>query len=386
MILSKMFTFRWLTAALILLAAIASQAQDGNDDSIDMANLKRLAGQGNADAQFELGVCYLRGAGVAKDFAKGAEWLKKASDQHHLPAINALGTVHEEGLGVEKDEKKAFELYQRAAKFGLALAQQNLAECYESGRGVEKDEKAALEWLEKAAQQDFGPSQAAYAWKLEKGAGGAEKNTKEAAVWYLKAAQDKGNMGGITGAMTHLAYLYYTGVGVPLDYRRAEAWYRRAARTGDPWALNDIAWFLAVCPDESFHSADEAVEYARTALEKMTVQDYQVVDTLAAALARSGQYGEAVQAQAKAIVLFTQDREKSKSQTPEDRAKLEKELADRLESYKQQKAFIEKNPPPEEGTKPLIEDRILQEEQIPRRKPKADPNRANPDRRSPVIS
>jgi hypothetical protein len=121
-------------------------------------------------------------------------------------------------------------------------------------------------------------------------------------------------------------------------------------------------------------------------LEKMKDQDYQVVDTLAAALARSGQFGEAVQAQAKAIVMFTQDRDKATKQTPEERAKLEKELADRLENYKQQKAFIEKNPPPEEGTKPLIEDRILQEEQIPRRKPKRDPRENDPDRRSPVIS
>jgi TPR repeat protein len=243
---------------------------------------------------------------------------------------------------------------------------------------VEKNEKEAVKWIERAAQQDFAPSQAAYAWKLEKGEG-IDKNTRAAAGWYLKASQ-----GGLVRAMTHLAYMYYTGTGVPLDYRRAEAWYRRAARSEDPWARNDVAWFLAVCPDENFHDGDAAVDFARDALEKMPQQDYQVVDTLAAALARSGQFGEAVQLQMKAIVMFGKD--DAKQQTPEDREKLEKELMDRLEGYKKQTPYVEKlAAPPESGTKPLVEDRILQEEIVPRKKPKTTPKSNKPDGRSPVV-
>ena len=189
--------------------------------------------------------------------------------------------------------------------------------------------------------------------------------------------------GGLIRAMTHLAYLYYTGTGVPLDYRRAEAWYRRAARTEDPWARNDLAWFLAVCPDNSFHDGEMAVDYARSALEKMTKQDYQVVDTMAAALARSGKFGEAMQLQMKALVMFADDKEKD--YTPEERAKLEKELQDRLDHYKKQKAFVEKNPAPEGNTKPLVEDRILQEEPVQRRKPKSEPKGGDDDNRKPVV-
>jgi hypothetical protein len=277
-----------------------------------------------------------------------------------------------------KDAKKAFEWYEKAAKYGFPLAQKNLAECYQNGKGVEKDPKEALKWIERAAQQDFPPAQAAFAWKLEKGEG-VEKNTREAAGWYLKAAQ-----GGLVGAMTHLAYLYYTGIGVPLDYRRAEAWYRRAARSESAWARNDIAWFLAVCPDESFHDGESAVDFARDALARMPDQDYQVVDTLAAALARAGQYGEAVQIQTKAVLMFGED--KSKEQTAEQREKLEKELLDRLESYRKQLPYVEKQAaPPEQGTTPLVEDRILQEEIVPRKKPKSSPNERKPDRRAPVV-
>lgn len=370
---------RWLTAvaSFLLLTAVAP-AQEA--ESFDPSVLRRLAENGNPDAQFELGIRFLGGEGVEKDEKKAAEWLQKSADQHNLPAMNALGTLYEEGVGVGKDEKRAFEWYEKAARYGFALAQQNLAECYENGKGVAKNADEAMKWLERAAHQDFPPSQAAYAWKLEKGEG-VTKNTKEAAVWYLKAAQ-----AGLVRAMTHMAYLYYTGTGVPLDYRRAEAWYRRAAKSEDAWARNDIAWFLAVCPDENFHDGESAVDFARSALEKMKEEDYQVVDTLAAAHARAGQFGEAVQLQAKAIVLFGRDNDKP--YTAEERGKLAKELEDRLESYRKQKAFIEKTPPPEAGTKPLIEDRILQEEVVPRKKRRPAPTDEEEEtkgRRSPVV-
>lgn len=378
---SRMKPFRhWILAALALVALpLFSQNASGDQgDGVDIAALQQLADRGNADAQFELGIRFLGGEGIGKDDKKAAEWLQKAADQHNLAAMNALGTLHEEGIGFAKDEKKAFEWYEKAAKYGFPLAQQNLAECYDAGKGVSKDTMEAMKWLERAAHQDFAPSQAAYAWKLEKGSG-IEKNTQAAAGWYLKAAQN-----GLIRAMTHLAYLYYTGTGVPLDYRRAEAWYRRAARSEDPWARNDLAWFLSVCPDDSFHDGSTAVEYAQSALEKMTKQDYQVVDTLAAALARAGKYGEAVQLQTKALVMFSEDKEKE--YTPEERAKLEKELGERLTGYKDQNPFTEKDPKPEAGAKPLVEDRILQEEIVPRKKPKTTPKTDDgEDRRKPVV-
>ena len=59
-----------------------------------------------------------------------------------------------------------------------------------------------------------------------------------------------------------------------------------------------------------------------------------------------------------------------KTVTPEERVKLEKELLDRLSLYKKQCPYTEKNPEAEVGTKPMIDDRILQEQDIPRRNKK----------------
>ncbi|MFZ4764406.1 MAG: tetratricopeptide repeat protein [Roseimicrobium sp.] len=367
----------WCFAAALALLVPSLKAQQHPSEPFDVAALEQLAERGNSDAQFELGIRYLGGEGLPKNEKKAVEWLQKAAEQHSLPAMNALGTLSEEGIGLPKNEKAAVEWYEKAAKYGFPLAQQNLAECYDAGRGVDKNPEEAVKWLERAAHQDFPTAQAAYAWKLERGEGVA-KDTKQAATWYLKAAQ-----AGLIRAMTHMAYLYYTGTGVPLDYRRAEAWYRRAARSEDPWARNDLAWFLSVCPDGAFHDGEAAVDFARSALEKLERQDYQVVDTLAAALARDGKFGEAVQLQNKAIGMFTDD--KDKEYTPEERAKLDQELQERLARYKTQQAFTEKTPAPEADTKPLVEDRILQEEDVPRRKPSVKPKDDEEEARKPVV-
>lgn len=360
----------WICAALLLVPGVRAQ-----EDRFDAEALRQLAERGNADAQFELGVRLLGGEGLPKDPARAAEWLQKAAAQRNLGAMNAMGTLYEEGVGVPKDEKKAFEWYEKSANYGFPLAQLNLSECYESGKGVAKDEAKAVEWLERAAHQEFAPAQAAYAWKLEHGKG-VTRNAARAAAWYLKAAQQ-----GLVAAQTHLAYLYYTGAGVPLDYRRAEAWYRFAARSEDPWAHNDLAWFLSTCPDERHHDAEAALEYARSATDKLSNKRYEVVDTLAAAFARAGKFGEAVQTEMKALVMLAED--KTRSLTPEERAKLEKELTDRLNLYRKRRPFADEPPKPEADTKPMIEDRILQEQELPRRR-KPSPGREDSQR--PVVS
>ena len=359
-------------AAAVVLAILAgstgvsvAQSEPGQARPFDPAALKQLAERGSADAQFEYGIRLLGGEWLPNDEKKAAEWLTKAAAQSHLPAMNALGTLCEEGVGLPKDSKKAFEWYKKAAQYGLPLAQQNLAECYDFGKGVDKDPAEAAKWLLRAANQDFPPAQAQYAWKLEHGKG-VEKNARDAAVWYLKAAQQ-----GLVAAMTHLAYLYYTGEGVPLDYRRAEAWYRMAAKSEDPWAHNDLAWFLATCPDESFHDPEGAIEFARSAVNKLTDRRYEVIDTLAASLARSGQFGEAVQTQMKAIMRLSEDKEKEV--TADERAKLEEELAERLASYRKRTPFTEKDHgAAKSNLKPLLDDRILQEVEKPRKKRKTE--------------
>ena len=52
--------------------------------------LTKLAEDGNAAAQTELGNVYVHGEGVAQDFAAAVRWFRKAAEQGDAAAENSL--------------------------------------------------------------------------------------------------------------------------------------------------------------------------------------------------------------------------------------------------------------------------------------------------------
>jgi TPR repeat protein len=57
-----------------------------------------LADQGNALAQFNLGLLYHEGRGVSQDYAQAVTWFRKAADQGDAEAQAALGAMYANGL------------------------------------------------------------------------------------------------------------------------------------------------------------------------------------------------------------------------------------------------------------------------------------------------
>ena len=331
------------------------KAQFGQFGDVAGESLKSEAEEGDAEAQFQYGLRLLTGQGGEKvSKAQGAAWIQKAAKQDHDKAMHILGILYEEGEGLGQDFKKAAEWQLKASEKGLAEAQMRLALLYDQGKGVEKDEAAAAEWAMQAATQGHAPAQALYALKLVRG-DGVPKNSAKAAVWFLRSAQE-----GNGFSQRQLAYLYYTGEGVPVYYARCEAWYRRAASNEeDVWALNDLAWFLATCPDEKFHRGEEAVVIAKAAVKTLQgnsgEQRHEMVDTMAAALARSGKFGEAVVWQKRCLTLLKEDGDLP----AEERTKLQKEFEERLKLYTERKAYSDKPNAPKTKGEPLPSDDVL---------------------------
>ncbi len=87
---------------------------------------QKAAEQGNASAQYNLGVMYDNGQGVKKDYKKAIELYKKAAEQGNASAQSNLGVMYYYGRGVKKDKIKAYQLMMKAAKQGNVLAQSNL--------------------------------------------------------------------------------------------------------------------------------------------------------------------------------------------------------------------------------------------------------------------
>jgi hypothetical protein len=113
---------------------------------------RKAADLGVARAQFNVGLMYDSGQGVARDYAQAVIWYRKAANQGLAPAQNNLGSLYENGQGVARDYAQAMSWFRKAADQGYAVAQSNVGEMYEKGLGVPKDIAQATVWYEKAAE------------------------------------------------------------------------------------------------------------------------------------------------------------------------------------------------------------------------------------------
>jgi hypothetical protein len=129
----------------------------GRGDYAEAVALWRpLAEQGNASAQFGLGLAYDRGRGVPEDPALAAQWYARAA-QWGLPEANFnLGNLYLSGRGVTRDEREAARLFERAARRGMPEAQFNLGFAYETGAGVARDLPRAAAWYAQAGARGVG--------------------------------------------------------------------------------------------------------------------------------------------------------------------------------------------------------------------------------------
>ena len=114
---------------------------------------RKAAGQGNATAQFNLGVMYANGRGVPQDYVEALIWYRLAADHGDAAAQNNLGEMYKKGQGVPQNYAEAAKWYRKAADQGNTVGQFNLGEMYAKGRGVAKDATQAREWFGLAAQQ-----------------------------------------------------------------------------------------------------------------------------------------------------------------------------------------------------------------------------------------
>ena len=78
----------------------------------------RAAEQGNAAAQFFLGVAYETGAGVPVDLAEAVSRYRRAAELGDVDAHFCLGIVYEDGIGVPVDLAESVSWYRRAAELG----------------------------------------------------------------------------------------------------------------------------------------------------------------------------------------------------------------------------------------------------------------------------
>ena len=99
-------------------------AQKG-DYATALREWEPLAKQGDAAAQYNLGVMYGTGKGVPQDYSTAVKWYSLAAKQGDADAQNNLGVMYARGEGVIQDNVYAHMWWNIAASQGQENAAQN---------------------------------------------------------------------------------------------------------------------------------------------------------------------------------------------------------------------------------------------------------------------
>ena len=205
------------------------------DYATALAILDPLAKEGDARAQFQIGVMFSNGQGIPQDYAKALYWYHLAAAQGLAGAQYNIGVMYDEGKGVLRDEVKAIEWYSKPAAQELAEAQYNIGLTYLQGRtGITLDYAKAFYWLSKAAAQGKAEAQLSLGTMYANGLG-VSQNDHLAVEWFRRAATQ-----GAAGAQALLGVSYQYGRGVPQSYLKALDWYNKAATQGNDTAETNL--------------------------------------------------------------------------------------------------------------------------------------------------
>lgn len=258
-----------------------------------VAKLRMEAESGNAEAQHDLGIAYLKGDGVGRDEGMAVEWLAKASQNGNAEASYSLAEIYEEqeqwedavqeyGRAVSANEQETAGAAMAALGFlllrlkdqnisvtipkhieedfadsmgcGLFLLEEAaswptgyrgdaanyLAFCYETGCGVETNPEQAEKWREKAS---WSSSKAPYkVAKAYEGIGERLADFGERTVRFYRIAAKM----GYAVAQCELGFAYEDGINVKENPTEAFRWYLEAANQNDAsaqWALGSCFRF-----------------------------------------------------------------------------------------------------------------------------------------------
>ena len=83
---------------------------DNSSDAANFLEIKKSAEQGNAKAQYLLGVLYDTGDGVPQNNGKAFEWFAKSAEQGNAEAQFFLAGMYHKGDRIPQDYTKAIEL------------------------------------------------------------------------------------------------------------------------------------------------------------------------------------------------------------------------------------------------------------------------------------
>ena len=101
----------WAAVLVIFILALGTAScADSLEPEQKFADMLRSAEKGDAGAQYNLGLMYEQGYGVAPDPRQAAAWFEKAAERGEVNAQYRLGSLYYHGQGVPRDLQQAAEM------------------------------------------------------------------------------------------------------------------------------------------------------------------------------------------------------------------------------------------------------------------------------------
>ncbi|KRA46282.1 hypothetical protein ASD72_03430 [Pseudoxanthomonas sp. Root630] len=192
---------------------------------------------------------------------------------------------------------------------------------------VPKNTAEGLTWLEKASEGGHGQA----AWLASVAITEEGKYSDDAMQRALPHVKRAAAQGVEPQALLAMAQYHHDGLaGMARDCQQAEEWAARAEEAGAKQARNERVWILATCPVPGQREAGRALELAQFMIQRKDELGWHELDTVAAALAASGDFTRAVQFQTLAIEKMTADADVSK----DARGPIQKRMKARLGKYR----------------------------------------------------
>jgi TPR repeat protein len=217
----------------------SSSIAAAGDVSADLTDgeswVRKAAEAGDADAQALVGLAYLTGVGVVRDFAAAERWLRRAARQDNAYGQIGLARLHAGGFGVTRDPAEAVRLLLLAAGQGNADGQAALGNlCVFLARDFE----TGLKWLRLAVAGDSVDGRLGLAYMLANGIGIAQD--RDAAMQITTRAAEDGD----AEAQYRAGRMHELGTGAPANAEEAARWYRLAFAQDHVWAMIRLANLL----------------------------------------------------------------------------------------------------------------------------------------------
>lgn len=199
--MTKLLLFFLLT--FLVQTSFAQRAEELNIQSKALLNQEKFkeaipilieaAELGNAESQYNLGVCYQFGYGTDQNDSIATSWYLKSAEQGWTDGEYKMSYAYIKGTGIEKDEKKAFDYTLKCATKKDVECIFNLISCYTDGIGTEKDSVKVLEWAIELAK--------------------------------METSENLNVSGKITSARLNLAHMFMNGKGVNQDIVKSYTWF-----------------------------------------------------------------------------------------------------------------------------------------------------------------